>query len=176
MISIWRSLTAGQWVLRVVMVAGPLLALFARTPSLGAPPAWGVLIVLVLGVGWTLLPESVVGAVALLAVGFSWASSDTTEVSVWVLVAASGLLAAHLAALVASYGPPRLPVDPGVTRLWALRGAGLSGTAAAVWLVARAVADLPDSPTIWILGLVVALSVVVVAAGAIQVASPQEDR
>ena len=175
MISVWRSWSAGQWVLRVVMVAGPLVALFARTPSLGAPPAWGVIVVLVLGMGWTLLPESVIGAVMLLAVGFSWASGDTTDVSAWVLVAALGLLAAHLASLVASYGPPRLPVDPGVTRLWALRGAGVFGTAVAVWLVARAVADLPDSPTVWVLGLVVALSVVVVAAGAIQVATPQED-
>ena len=175
MTSVWRSWTAGQWVLRVVMVAGPLVALFARTPSLGAPPTWGVLVVLVLGIGWTLLPESVIGAVMLLGVGFSWASGDTTDVSAWVLVAALGLLAAHLSSLVASYGPPRLPVDPGVTRLWALRGAGLFGTAAAVWLVARVVADLPDSPTVWVLGLVVALSVVVVAAGAIQVATPQED-
>ena len=175
MISVWRSWTLGQWVLRVVMVVGPLVALFARTPSLGAPPTWGVIVVLVLGVGWTLLPESVIGAVTLLAVGFSWASSGTTDVSAWVLVAALGLLAAHLAALVASYGPPRLPVDPGATRLWALRGAGLFGGAVAVWLVARAVAELPDSPTVWVVGLVVALSVVVVAAGAIQAATPQGD-
>ena len=32
------------------------------------------------------------------------------------------MLAAHLAALVVSYGPPALPVAPGVVRLWAMRG------------------------------------------------------
>lgn len=175
MISIWRSWTPGQWGLRVVMVAGPLVALFARTPSLGAPPAWGVGLVLVLGAGWTLLPESVIGAVTLLAVGFAWASSDTTGVSAGVLVAAAGMLAAHLAALVASYGPPRLPVDPGTIRLWSLRGVALFGAAVGVWLVARAVAELPEKPTIWVMGLVVALSVVVVAAAVIQAATPQGD-
>ena len=72
----WRGWTRGQWAARVVVVAGPLLALLARTPSMGAPQAWVVLMVLALAVGWALVPESVVGAVTLLVVGFSWASGD----------------------------------------------------------------------------------------------------
>jgi len=175
MIVDWRGWTRGQWAARSIVVAGSLLALFARTPSLGAPRPWIVAMVVALAVGWALFPESVVGAVTLLAVGFSWASSDVTEVPVAALAAALGMLAAHLAATVVSYGPARLPVDPGVTRLWAQRGAAVFGAAVLVWALARTVAELPDSGSVWVLGLVVTLSVVVVAAAAIQAANPRED-
>jgi hypothetical protein len=171
----WRGWTRGQWALRLVVVTGPLLALYARTPSLGAPRLWIVALVVALAVGWALVPESVVGAVALLVVGFSWASSDTVDVPVGALVAALGMLAAHLAALVSSYGPPRLPVDRGVARLWALRGAAVFAAAVLVWLLARVVADLPDSSSVWVVGLVVALSVLVVAAAALQATNLRED-
>ena len=171
----WRGWTRGQWVLRLIVVAGPVLALFARTPSLGAPPIWVVALVVALAVGWALMPESVVGAVVLLVVGFSWASSETVDVPVGALVAALAMLAAHVAALVSSYGPPRLPVDRGAARLWALRGAAVFAAAVLVWLLARVVADLPDSGSVWVVGLVVALSVLVVAAAALQAANPREE-
>jgi hypothetical protein len=171
----WRGWTLGQWVARLVVVAGSLLALFARTPSMGAPLAWTVVMVLALAVGWALFPESVVGAVTLLVVGFSWASGDTVDVPVGALVAALGMIAAHLAAVVASYGPSRLPIDPGAARLWTLRGAALFGASVAVWVLARVVAELPDSGSVWVFGLVVALSVVVVATGVIQAANPREE-
>ena len=171
----WRSWTRGQWALRLVVVGGSMLALFARTPSLGAPQPWIAVLVAALAVGWALAPESVVGPVTLLGVGFSWASSDVTDVPVAALVAALGMLAAHLASLVVSYGPARLPVDRGVTRLWALRGAGAFLAAVLVWVLARAVAELPESGSVWVLGLVVTLSVLVVAAVAIQAANPRED-
>ncbi len=171
----WRGWTRGQWALRLIVVAGPVLALFARTPSLGAPRAWIATLVVALAVGWALMPESVVGAVTLLVVGFSWASSDTVDVPLGALVAALGMLAAHVAALVSSYGPPRLPVDRAVALLWTLRGAGLFAAGVLVWLLARAVAELPDSGSIWVLGLVVALSVLVVATAALQAANPREE-
>jgi hypothetical protein len=171
----WRGWSRGQWALRLVVVAGSALALFSRTPSLGAPQPWIAVIVVALAVGWALFPESVVGSVTLLAVGFSWASSDVTEVPVAALVASLGMLAAHVAAVVVSYGPARLPVDLRVARLWALRGGGAFGAAVLVWVLARTVADLPDSGSVWVLGLVVTLSVVVVAAAAIQAANPRED-
>ncbi len=46
--------------------------------------------VLALGVGWALFPESVVGAVTLLVVGFSWATGDSVDVPVGALVGAPG--------------------------------------------------------------------------------------
>jgi hypothetical protein len=171
----WRGWTRGQWATRLVVVAGPLLALFARTPSMGAPHAWAVLMVLALAVGWALVPESVVGAVTLLVVGFSWASGDSVDVAVGALVAAAGMLAAHVAALLASYGPSRLPIDPGTVRLWTLRGAALFGAAVVVWALSQLVAELPDSGSVWVFGLLVALSVIVVATAVLQAANPREE-
>jgi hypothetical protein len=171
----WRGWTRGQWGLRALMVLGPLVAIFARWGSLGAPRPWLVGLVLMLAVGWALAPESVVGAVTLLVVGFSWASSEVTEVPWMALAAALGMLVAHLAALVASYGPRRLPVAPSVARLWAIRGAVVFAAAPLVWLLTTAVRDLPGSGTVWVAGLVVALSVVLVAAVATQSAMPQGD-
>ena len=121
--------------------------------------------VLALAVGWALFPESVVGAVTLLVVGFSWADGRRP----WTCRPAPWWRALRDArrprgGVVASYGPSRLPVDPGVARLWALRGAGVFGAPSWSGLLARAVAELPDSGSVWVFGLVVALSVVVVAA------------
>jgi len=169
----WRGWTRGQWQLRALMVLGPLIAVFARWGSLGAPRPWLVGLVLVLAIGWALAPESVVGAVTLLVVGFSWASSEVTEAPLMALVAALGMLVGHLAALVASYGPPRLPIAPSVARLWAIRAAVVFVAAPLVWLLTAAVRDLPGSGTVWVAGLVVTLSVVLVAAVATQSAMPE---
>jgi hypothetical protein len=171
----WRGWTRGQWALRLVIVLGPLVAVLARTPALGAPSPWFVALVLVLAAGWAVLPESVIGSVALLVVGLSWASQETATVPAGALLAAFGMIAAHVASLVASYGPPRLPVDPRVVRLWALRGLAVFGAGVLVFVLARTVARLPASASVWVVGLVVALSVIVVAAAAIQASTPQED-
>ena len=91
------------------------------------------------------------------------------------VLAAVAMLAAHLAALVASYGPDALPVSANVVRLWLWRGLGVALVAPLVWLAALAVREVPGSGTVWLLGLAVALSVTVVAAAVTQVASPAED-
>jgi hypothetical protein len=171
----WRQWSPGQWLLRAVIVLGPQVALFARTGPLDAPRPWLVGLVLVLGAGWALLPESILGAVTLLAVGFSWAAGHDGAVPLAAVVAALGMLAAHLAALVVGYGPPRLPVSPSVVRLWSLRGAGVFVAAPAVWLLARAVRDLPGAGSAWLIGMVVAFSVTIVAAAATQAALPHGD-
>ncbi|MEO6510392.1 MAG: hypothetical protein ABIO16_05325 [Nocardioides sp.] len=175
MIRAWRTWTAGQWALRAAMVLGPLVAIFARTGPLGAPPAWLVVVVVVMGAGWALLPESILGAITLLVVGLAWASGQDEVVPAAAVVAALAMLAAHLAALVVGYGPPRLPVAPAVVRLWALRGACVFVAAPVVWLLGRTVRDLPGSGSAWVVGMVVAFSVTIVAAAATQSALPRGD-
>jgi hypothetical protein len=173
MIIDWRAWTLGQWALRAVVLLGPMVALYARGPSLGSPPVWLAGLVFVLACAWALVPESVAGAVVLLLAGWSWAASGEGVVPAGALVAAAGMLAAHLAALVVGYGPSRLPVAPGVVRLWARRGALVFVPAVVVWILARGVRELPDSSTVWVVGLAVAVSVVVVAAAAVQATVPQ---
>ncbi len=171
----WRGWTPGQWAVRAVVVAGPLAALYARGLAVDAPPLWLGILVLLVSTGWALQPESVVGVVALMLVGWSWAAGDPDGVPAAALLAAAAMVAAHLAALVAGYGPPRLPVAPGVVRLWGVRGVLVLTPAALVWLVAQGVGQLPDSGTVWVVGLAVAVSVVVVAVAVVQTLMPQED-
>ena len=171
----WRGWTPGQWAVRCVIVLGPLVALYARGLVINRPPLWLGILVLVVAMGWALLPESVVGVVALVLVAWAWAAGDPEGVPAAALVAAAAMVAAHVAALIAGYGPPRLPVAPGVVRLWAFRGVVVLAPAVLVWLLAQAVGELPDSSTVWVLGLAVAVSVVVVAVAVVQALTPQGD-
>ena len=168
-----RAWSRGQWAMRLLVVLGVVVALGARWPSLGAPPVWLTALVLVLAVGWALMPESVVGVVTLAVVGLSWSAGGDGDLPMGALVAAVGMLTAHLAALVVSYGPPALPVAPGVVRLWAARGLVVLATAPLVWALARGVRELPVSSTVWLLGVAVGASVVVVAVAATQAVTPQ---
>ena len=170
----WREWTRGQWLLRAVVLLGPLVALAARWPS-DPPPVWLMLLTLVLSAGWAVAPESVVGGVVLALVAFSWVAGTNGDLPGGAVLAAVAMLAAHLAALVASYGPDALPVSANVVRLWLWRGLGVALVAPLVWLAALAVREVPGSGTVWLLGLAVALSVTVVAAAATQAATPTED-
>jgi hypothetical protein len=166
----WRGWTVGQWVLRAVLLVAPVLAVLVRGD---APLAW-VLVPLALSVGWALMPESILGVVVLVVVGGFWAR-DSSGVPAEAMAAAAAMLVAHLAALVLGYGPHRLPIRPEVVRLWAVRGALVFPAAVLAWLLARGVRELPDSRTVWVVGLAVAVSVVVVTTAALQSLMPQGD-
>jgi hypothetical protein len=170
----WREWTRGQWLLRVVMLLGPLVALGARWPS-DPSPVWLVLLTLVLSAAWAMAPESVVGAVVLALVAFAWVAGSNGDLPGGAVLAAVAMLAAHLAAIVASYGPDALPVSASVVRLWLWRGLGVALVAPLVWSAALAVREVPGSDTVWLLGMAVALSVTIVAAAATQSARPAED-
>jgi hypothetical protein len=170
----WRDWSRGQWLLRSVVLLGPLVALLARWPS-DPPRLWQILVTAALAAGWAVAPESVVGAVTLLLVAFSWVTGTPGDLPSGAVLAAVAMLAAHLAALVASYGPDALPVSANVVRLWLWRGLGVALVAPLVWLAALAVREVPGSGTVWLLGLAVALSVTIVAAAATQVATPPEE-
>jgi hypothetical protein len=174
MTSGWRDWSRGQWLLRSVVLIGPLVALLARWPS-DPPRLWQILVTGALAVGWAVAPESVVGAVTLLLVAFSWVAGAPGDLPAGAIVAGVAMLAAHVAALVASYGPDALPVSAPVVRLWLWRGLGVVMVVPLVWLVALAVREVPGSGTVWLLGLAVALSVTVVAAAVTQVATPPEE-
>ncbi len=170
----WRDWSRGQWLLRSVVLLGPLVALLVRWPS-DPPRLWQILVTAALAAGWAVAPESVVGAVTLLLVAFSWVTGTPGALPSGAVLAAVAMLAAHLAALVASYGPDALPVSANVVRLWLWRGLGVALVAPLVWLAALAVREVPGSGTVWLLGLAVALSVTIVAAAATQVATPPEE-
>ncbi len=119
------------------------LAVLAAALQAGSPPgAWsrGVLVGLALLAACR--PESTAGLAMLLVALLLWAGVPEPG-SRWVLLAAGGMVLAHVAQLVAAHGPATLPVDPAQLRLWAVRGA-------LVWLAAVGVRELsqvlPDPP------------------------------
>jgi hypothetical protein len=73
------------------------------------------------------------------------------------------LVVAHVAALLASYGPPAMPLDPATLRLWVRRGALALVTVPAAWGAAHLLQGEPEQPGIWVLGVVAALAATVAA-------------
>lgn len=161
-----RRETAARLGLRVVLLLAPVLALLCgavvQRPS-------GVVLVLVvtLAAGWAVLPESVLGTLALGTVVLWWALRVGAEVPLSALLAALLVLAAHLASVLLAYGPPGSPLGAPVVRLWARREVAVAVSAPVVWLLARAVGGQPEPPGVWVAGLASAAVVCVVAAVAV---------
>jgi len=107
-------------------------------------------------------PESLAGVGTLAGAAYIWALAPET-LSPLVLLAAAGLILAHLSALVAAQGPARMRVEGVQVRRWAARGLLLWLAAAVVWALTVAVVDLPQRRLAYALGLTV-LTVIAVAA------------
>ena len=165
--------TPGQWALRATVVAGLMVALLA-TGLRGVWPAWWfALLVAGLAVAFSLLPEAPMGTVATGLVLAWWGFAFRDGPHPQALLAAAGLLAAHVAAVLAGYGPRDLPLDPATVRLWAVRGVLVFLAAPAVFAVAILLRGQPEPVGIWVAGLAAAL-VTTVAAGFMLTGSTQE--
>ena len=152
-----RRWTRGQRALRAVVVAGILTALLATGLAGAWPRWWLVVLVGVLAVAFAFYPDSAIGTVAMALVLAWWGVAFRDEVHPQVLVAAVALVVAHVAAVVAAYGPGELAVDPATVRLWARR-AGIVVLAAPVVFVAWELApDGPEDSSLWVIGLAAAL-------------------
>jgi hypothetical protein len=156
-------MATSQLVLRALVLLGPVVALLATGPAGHWPPWWIVLPVLGLAAGFARLPDSSLGAAVFLVVIGWWIVSLPDDLQAEVLVAAVALVVAHVAALLASYGPDAMHVDAATARLWVRRGALALLTVPAVWGAARLLRDEPEQPGIWVLGVVAALAATVAA-------------
>lgn len=165
--------TPGQWVLRATIVAGLMVALLA-TGLRGVWPAWW-LVVLVggLAVAFSLLPEAPMGTVATGLVLAWWAFAFRGGPHPQALLGAAGLLTAHVAAVIAGYGPRDLPLDRATVRLWAVRGALVFLAAPAVFAVATLLRGQPEPVGIWVAGLAAALVTTVTAGVVLNRSSPE---
>jgi hypothetical protein len=162
-----RDWTPGQWGLRATAALGPVVALLATAPA-GVPPrAWLVALVAVLSLVHARAPETPVGTIALGAVIVWWGVAFRDGPHAWAILAAACLVASHVAALVAGYGPDALGVDPATLRRWLVRGGAAFVLAPVVWVVAILLRGRPETPGIWVVGLAVALVAVVVATAAL---------
>jgi len=159
-----RTTSTSVWVLRAVTTAGILLALFAGIPEGYRPPVFVVVVVTVGALLTVSRPEHLGASLTMGIVIFWWALQLQTEMPIAVLVAAGGVVTAHVAATLLAYGPPELPVDPELALLWAMRGAMTWTATLAVWVVARAYSGHGSPGLFWLAGLCAAAVGAVVAA------------
>lgn len=153
-----RGWTPGQWALRSLVVVGVMVALFATVPAGATPAGWLVVLVLVTSLVFAVFPDSAAGAGALVLVVAWWGVGLRDGLHPAALVAAAGLLVAHVAATVAGLGPGTLPLDRAVLARWSLRGFLVLLAAPLVWGVATYVRDQPAPAGVWLAGLVAALT------------------
>lgn len=158
----------GQLVLRALVLLGPLVALLS-TGLVGVLPAgWLIALVAALSVAFAAMPDSPFGTAAMVVVLSWWGISLRDGLHPEALVAAAGLVTAHVAAVLASYGPGAMPLDRAVARLWAVRGAAVLLASPAVWALATLLRDQPEAPGIWVAGLAAACAATLVAAVSFQ--------
>jgi hypothetical protein len=153
-----RRGTWWTWALRVLVALLPVMGLLCTTGAGEAPPGWLVVLVLALGLGWAAFPESVAGAAAIVTVLAWWGVGLRDGLEAWALPAAAALLAAHVAAVLLSYGPPQLQLDGPTLRLWLRRGALVYVLAPVTFGLAVWVRDEPAPTLLWAAGLAAAFA------------------
>jgi hypothetical protein len=158
--------TRARLLLRGVVLVAPVLALLAARPD-DLPHGWFVVLTVVLSVGFAAMPESALGTACLGLVVVWWALAASDGVPVGAIPAALLLLAAHVAALLLSYGPPALPIGGRLLGVWLRRATGVAVAAPLVWVVGVLVDGQPEPPGIWVSGLACAVVVCLVAATAV---------
>jgi hypothetical protein len=138
-----------QWLLRAVPL--PATAVFLTLVALaggGVRVSW-VAAALLLGGLVTLLPDSAAGLGLLGVLAALWLLSVPEQLGGWTLAAGLDLLALHLAATLASYGPSTTVLGAAGLRAWLARGLLLAAVGAVVWGAARGAAGLQPAATGW---------------------------
>lgn len=155
-------------VLRLLVVAGPLLAVFSAGAEHRPPPLL-VVVVGLLSLGWALAPEAPVGSAVLVIVLAWWGLAPGEVLGPEVLgpealAAAAALLAAHVAAVLVAYAPARTPLQPALVRRWLWRAVALFVAAPTVLLAGRLVTSAAEPPLLWLVAATAAVSAILVAA------------
>jgi hypothetical protein len=153
----WRTWSRSQAGCRALVVALPVVALLV------APVRPSLLVVLLVAGGsvlWGVFPELAAGPVVLLSVMVWWSLAVPDPVQPRVLAAALALAAAHVAGLLAAYGPARAGLDRGLVVVWVRRGL-LAFVAAPVAYGAVVFLDEPDA-LMWPLAVAVLVVLVLV--------------
>ena len=150
-----------QLVVRTLVVVGALTAVVAAQAAGARLAGWQQGALVALAVLTAIRPESALGAGLLCATTYTWALAPQT-LSPLLLLAAAGMVLAHVSALLVAQGPPTMRLDRAQVLRWAGRAVGLWLAAAAVWGLAVAMADLQERRLPYALGLILLLVVAVV--------------
>jgi hypothetical protein len=167
MIARITELSTGQWVARVLIATMPVATLLCAGAAGARLPAWLVVLVVLVGAGWAVVPESTAGVAVLAIIVVWWGIELGSAPDPLVLPAAAALLTAHVAALLDSYGPATMALDRDVVILWLRRGALVYLMAPALYGFATWVEDVPEPAGLWPAGLAVTAAAAVVVGSVI---------
>lgn len=162
MIQAMTVLPPGQWAARAAVAALPVVGFLCVRAAGAATPTWLVVVVALVSLYWAAVPESPAGAAALAVVAVWWGLELGADIDPFALLAAAALLVAHVAAVVASYGPATMRLDPAVVRLWLRRAALIYLPVPAVYLVAAWAQGMSGSTGWWLAGLTATFSAIAV--------------
>lgn len=155
--------TAGQAVLRALVVVLPQVAIWLTAVSGVSPDPKLVILVLGLGVFAALAPESTAGVV-LLGVVIAWWGLAFRDLDHPAMIAAAAcVLATHLCLTITAYGPPSLPLDRALLLLWVRRGVLVFVPVPVLYWVALLLRDQPAPPGMWVIGMLTILGAAVAA-------------
>jgi len=143
-----------QVILRTMVVLGGTTMLVAAQAAGARPAQWQQAVLLCFAVLTAIRPESITGAALLAGGAYLWALTPES-LSPLVLVAAAGMVLAHVSALVAAQGPARMRLDGAQVRRWTVRALLLWLAAVAVWGMSMLLADLPERRLAYAFGLTV---------------------
>jgi hypothetical protein len=146
-------LDAQQWLLRGTVPAATLLTVVAERLA-GAPRQHvGFLLVAVaLSLLTAVLPDSSAGLFLVLLLAWHWTVSVPDPLTGWLLLPALAILAIHVGATLASYGPTSLALDRALLRLWGGRCLLAAAATGATWLAATLASGASVPGGAWALG------------------------
>jgi hypothetical protein len=146
-------LSAQQWLLRGTVPAATLLTVVAERLA-GAPRQHlaFLLVAVALSLLTAALPDSSAGLFLVLLLAWHWSVSVPDRLTGWLLLPALAILAIHVAATLASYGPASLVLDRALLRLWGGRCLLAAAAAGATWLVAALASGAGVPGGAWALG------------------------
>lgn len=149
----WPAMSPGQWVTRALVAASPVVALVCVSGAGGAAPRWLYVAVALASLGWAAFPESAAGATVVAVIVVWWGVQLGPDLDPLVLPAAAALLVAHVAAVLASYGPRTMSLDKHLVRLWVRRAALVYLPVPVLYLTAAWVEGVSAPAGVWPAGL-----------------------
>jgi hypothetical protein len=153
--------TPGQLALRLVILLGAALVLATARWAGASPSTLLDAVVVVSAVAAVWRPDSPAALCVLAAATAGWPLGNADVGSPWLLLALVGLLAVHVASLLAAQGPAAMAVDPAQVRVWLPRAALAWLTGAFAWVAVRLLADGPSAPLAYVAGLVLLIAAAV---------------
>lgn len=136
-----RRQSRHQWLLRLAVVAGSMLALGATMAARGTFQPIALLVIGVLTLGCAMAPDSHLGLLVVALLALNWVQTVDDETTAWLLVAAAGLLVLHTSMAAATVAPPAARWDRRMSRRWSARSGAVMAATVGAWSIAVGLAN-----------------------------------